>query len=228
VTDGSCVQTDLFSIVGKYAQTSGVQTMRAVRVDAADPASDYLEVFATSRPGQKIIVSGTGIGTTQMKGATTGRGDLYYAKILVPGNAPTKVLATNQTDGTKWEAAVTDLVDVTAARYNVSTKTLTVNATTSAPGATLTAVPGGLIGSNGTLTTQLDSPPLNIVVKSSAGGSDSEPVRLIGTDFNSVVVAAVASANPANPIANQVVALESTGSSGDIASYQWSQIRAPR
>ena len=88
VTDGSCVETDLFSVVGKYAQTSGVQTMRAVRVDAADPASDYLEVFATSRPGQKIMLTGVGIGTTEMKGATTGRGDLYYAKVLVPGNCP--------------------------------------------------------------------------------------------------------------------------------------------
>ena len=103
VTDGSCVQTDLFSIMGKHAQTSGVQTMRAVRIDRNDDSSDYLEVFATSRPGQKIMLSGAGIGTTQMKGVTTGKGDLYYAKVLVPGDAPTKVLATNQTDGTSWE-----------------------------------------------------------------------------------------------------------------------------
>ena len=85
VTDGSCVQTDLFSIMGKHAQTSGVQTMRAVRIDRNDDSSDYLEVFATSRPGQKIMLSGVGIGTTQMKGVTTGKGDLYYAKVLVPG-----------------------------------------------------------------------------------------------------------------------------------------------
>ena len=118
VTDGSCVETNLFSIVGKYAQTSGVQTMRAAYVDATDPYSDYLEVFATSRPGQKIMLSGVGIGTTQMKGVTTGRGDLYYAKVLVPGAAPVEVKATNQTDGTSWTTKVTDLVDVTAARYD--------------------------------------------------------------------------------------------------------------
>ena len=105
----------------------------------------------------------------------------------------------------------------------MSTKILTVNAHTSAPGSTLTAVPGGLIGSDGTLTTMVDSAPLNLVVKSSAGGSDSEPVRLIGADFQSVVVNAVASANPAMPIPGQVVALESTGTSGDIASYLWEQ-----
>jgi hypothetical protein len=65
---------------------------------------------------------------------------------------------------------------------------------------------------------------LNIVVKSDAGGSDSEPVRLIGADFQSVVVTAVGAANPANAIPGQTVALESTGSSGDITSYSWKQI----
>ncbi len=225
VTDGSCVQTDLFSIVGKHAVTSGVQTMRAAYVDATDPSSDYLEVFATSRPGQKIMLSGVGIGTTQMQGVTTGRGDLYYAKVLVPGAPPVEVKATNQTDGTSWTTKVTDLVDVTAARYDLATKTLTVAANTSKPGAILTAVPGGPIVANGTLNQiPMDTPPLNIVVKSDAGGSDSEPVRLIGADFQSVVVTAVGAANPANAIPGQTVALESTGSSGDITSYSWTQI----
>ncbi|MET0662061.1 MAG: hypothetical protein ABWZ42_02920, partial [Ilumatobacteraceae bacterium] len=225
VTDGSCVQTDLFSVMGKHAQTSGVQTMRAVRIDQNDASSDYLEVFATSRPGQTIMLTGAGIGTTQMKGVTTGRGDLYYAKVLVPGVAPTKVMATNQTDGTRWETAVTDLVDVTAARYDLQTGTLTVGARSSvAAGVTLTAVPGGVLGSDGTLTTPLASPPLNVVVKSSAGGSDTEPVRLVGDDFDSVVVAAAASANPTTAIPGQPVLLNSVGSSGDISSFQWTQI----
>src|SRR4029079_2794626 len=70
----------------------------------------------------------------------------------------------------------------------------------------------------------MDTPPLNIVVKSDAGGSDSEPVRLIGADFQSVVVTAVGAANPATAIPGQTVALESTGSSGDITSYSWKQI----
>ena len=223
MTDGSCVQTDLFSIVGKHAQTSGVQTMRAVRTDHDDASSDYLEVFATSRPGQKIMLSGAGIGTTQMKGVTTGRGDLYYAKVLVPGIAPTEVTATNQTDGTSWKSPVTDLVDVTAARYDLDTGLLTVNARNSVAGQTLIAVPGGAL-SDGTLTAPLPTPPLNIVVKSAAGGSDTEPVRLVGADFESVAVTAAASANPTTAIPGQAVLLDSTGSSGDITSYQWTQI----
>jgi hypothetical protein len=223
VDDGSCVITDLFSIVGKHAQTSGVQTMRAAYVDATDPYTDYLEVFATSRPGQKIMLTGAGIGSTQMKGVTTGRGDLYYAKVLVSGNAPLEVKATNQTDGTSWTTKVTDLVTVTDARYDVSANMLTVAATSSKPNAVLT-IPGGQIIANGTLNQiPMATPPLNIVVKSDAGGSDSEPVRLIGSDFQSVVVTAMATANPTTPIPTQVVALESTGSSGDIASYKWEQ-----
>ena len=70
---------------------------------------------------------------------------------------------------------------------------LTVGARSSvAAGVTLTAVPGGVLGTDGTLTTPLASPPLNVMVKSSAGGSDTEPVRLVGDDFDSVVVAAAA------------------------------------
>ena len=209
--------------MGKHAQTSGVQTMRAVRIDHDDASSDYLEVFATSRPGQKIMLSGAGIGTIQMKGVTTGRGDLYYAKVLVPGIAPTEVTATNQTDGTSWKSPVTDLVDVTAASYDLDSGLLTVNARNSVAGQTLIAVPGGAL-TNGTLTAPLPTPPLNIVVKSAAGGSDTEPVRLIGADFESVAVTAAASANPTNAIPGQAVLLDSTGSSGDITSYQWTQI----
>ena len=81
---------------------------------------------------------------------------------------------------------------------------LTVGARSSvAAGVTLTAVPGGVLGTDGTLTTPLASPPLNVVVKSSAGGSDTEPVRLVGADFDSVVVAAAASANPTTAIPGQ-------------------------
>jgi hypothetical protein len=59
-------------IVGKYAQTSGCVTMRGSC--RCGGSGQIIWKPATPRPGQKIIASGTGIGTTQMKGATTGRG----------------------------------------------------------------------------------------------------------------------------------------------------------
>ena len=53
-------------------------------------------------------------------------------------------------------------------------------------------------------------------------------MRLIGADFQSVVVTAVGAANPATAIPGQTVALESTGSSGDITSYAWTQVGGPK
>ena len=152
------------------------------------------------------MLSGAGIATTQMIGTTTGRGDLYYAKVLVPGNAPVEVVAKNETDGTSWTAPVTDLVDTTAASYDLGTKTLTVNAHSSvASGVTLTAVPGGALLADGTLSVVVPSPPLNVVVKSSAGGSATEPVRLVGADLQSAGVTAASSASPSTAIPLQTV-----------------------
>ena len=199
----------------RCGRSGSITTMRAVII---------WKCSRTSRPGQKIMLSGVGIGTTQMKGVTTGSGDLYYAKVLVPGDRADQGAGHQPDRRHQWEAPVTDLVDVTAARYDLETGMLTVGARSSvAAGVTLTAVPGGVIGTDGTLTTPLASPPLNVIVKSSAGGSDTEPVRLVGADFDSVVVAAAASANPTTAIPGQPVLLNSVGSSGDISSFQWTQ-----
>ena len=153
VTDGSCVESNLFSVMGKDPVISGVQTMRAIRVDENNANTDYLEVFVNSRRNQKIMLSGTGIATTQMVGTSTGRGDLYYAKVLLPGAAPAEITATNETDGTSWTSKVTDMIDVTSAKYDLGTKTLTVAARSSvATGVTLTAVPGGDLLADGTMS----------------------------------------------------------------------------
>ena len=85
-------------------------------------------MFATSRPGQKIMLSGAGIGTTQMKGVATGKGDLYYAKVLVPGTLRSRCWPPTRPTAPSGKSAVTDLVDVTAARYDLETGMLTVGA----------------------------------------------------------------------------------------------------
>ena len=225
VTDGSCVESNLFSVMGKRPEISGVETLRAIRVDENNENTDYLEVFVKSLDGQKIMLSGEGIATTEMVGTSTGRGDLYYAKVIVPGAAPAVVTATNETDGTSWTAPVTDMIDVTSAKYDLGTNTLTVAAHSSVAtdDVTLTAVPGGDLLADGTLSAVLPSPPLNVVVKSSAGGSTTEPVRLIGADLQSAGVTAAASASPTTAIPLQVVRLDGAGSTGDIASYRWTQ-----
>ena len=113
-------------------------------------------------------------------------------------------MATNQTDGTSWTAKVTDLVDTTAASYDLDTKTMTCPCHSSvATGVTLTAIPGGAVAADGTLSTPLVSPPLNVVVKSSAGGSATEPVRLVGADVASAAVTAAATASSTSVIPGQ-------------------------
>ena len=143
----------------------------------------------------------------------------------MPGAAPAEVTATNETDGTSWTSQVTDMIDVTSAKYDLSTKTLTVAAHSSvATGVTLTAVPGGDLLADGTMSAVLPSPPLNVVVKSTAGGSTTEPVRLVGADLQSAGVTAASKASPTSAIPGQVVTLDSAGTSGDIATYKWKQI----
>ena len=221
VIDGSCIETTGFFVVGKRAVTSGVEALRAVRVDRADPETDYLEVFAKSRPGQTIVVSGAGIGTIMMRGDVGS--DLYYAKVPVSGPAaPTEIIATNESDGTNWTASVTDLVTISSATYDVDTGELTVVAASSDVDSTLTASPGGVFV-DGTATQLLTNPPLDVLVTSDGGGSDTAPVRLVGVDFNPIDIVAVATANPTTAIPGQVVALDATASSGDILSYQWEQ-----
>ena len=51
VTDGSCVESNLFSVMGKRPVISGVETMRAIRVDENNENTDYLEVFVKSLDG---------------------------------------------------------------------------------------------------------------------------------------------------------------------------------
>jgi len=213
-------QSDQFFIMGKRAVTSGVETLRAVYVNPTPPgASDYLEVFAKSRPGQTIHVSGVGIGTVEMRGS----GDVYYAKILVSGAAPAEITATNDTDGTSWTAPVTDLVTITRAEYDVDSLILTVEASSSDGVSVLTANPGGELTA-GSLSVTLPAAPLDVTVTSAGGGSDTEPVRLVGNDFGSLAVVAVASASPATAIPGQTVTLDGTGSTGDITSYLWEQL----
>jgi hypothetical protein len=221
--DGTCIQTDLFNVMGKRAVTSGVETLRAAYVKPASGGPDYIEVFAKSRPGQNIEISGFEIGTVTMLGA----GDIYYAKLLVGGTPPATVTATNVGDGTSMDAAVTDLITITMAEYNIDDGMLTVEADSTNAAAILSAVPAGVdigILSSGRLSVPVAGAPLNVTVESDLGGTDTEPVRLVGSDFAPLAVVAVASVDPTDAIPGQMVMLDGTGSAGQIDTYSWEQV----
>jgi len=66
------------------------------------------------------------------------------------------------------------------------------------------------------------APPARVVVKSSAGGEDSEPVQISGAAFPTVLMVAMAGPDQSVPQGAQVF-LDGTSSTGDIATYLWEQ-----
>jgi hypothetical protein len=128
VVDGSCLESADFFIMGKKAVKACVQSLRATFCRPGPDTSGYLEVFATSRPLQTLMVSGPG-----MEGGVDN--NLYYAKIRVPGpslelsaTAPDQTTLTKTNDGSIWVEDVVDGVVITKAEYNVDIHTLTVHA----------------------------------------------------------------------------------------------------
>ncbi len=242
VPAGTCIQSNDFFIMGKEPVTSGVEAVRAAYVNPIS-SPGYVEVHAKSRPGQTLEVSGPGIRTVEMKGS----GDNYYAKILVDDQAYLdELVVTNTTDGTTWAVSVTDLVTITRAEYHIPPSgspagtlgELVIEATSSNSQvvtdgglAYLAAGLGGnFVPGSTTLTVEgVLSAPLNVTVTSSAGGTDTEPVRLVGPNFDSadleIVAAAIAAPSLVAP--TDTVTLDGTGSLGDINSYTWSVIAGP-
>ena len=241
VSTHSCILSDQFSIMGKRAVTSGVEAVRAAYVNPGGTAPGYVEVHAKSRPGQTLQVSGLGIGTVAMQGS----GDAYYAKILIDNVAfLDDLVVTNISDGTWSPVVVTDLVTITRAEYQIpippsgtdpgTPGKLIIEATSSdsrvITNGGLAYEPAGLDGNFAPLSTVLTvsdvaSAPLNVTVTSSAGGSDTEPVRLVGADFTRIGLPIVAkSAPPLVVIAGETVTLDGSLSEGDITNYQWRQI----
>ena len=87
----NCIQTDMFSLMGKIATNNGLDIQQATyKQTSADSGS--IDVFAYSEVDQTIEVSGDGIMKTQLAG---GDGQ-YYAHIPYTGaEPPAKVTLTN-------------------------------------------------------------------------------------------------------------------------------------
>jgi hypothetical protein len=229
-----CIETNLFIVMGKRAVTSGVEVLRANFFNTTgelDEISTYLDVFAKSRPDQTLHVSGANIYSTLMKG--DGLSDIFYAKVFVPGARPVQVKVTNVGDGTKTVAPVTDAVEITSVEYDVDPNStgyhnLTVKASSSDNSAVLTASHGGQLIQIGTeLVATVDlggsNPPLDVIVTSSSGGSATKAVELVGPNFDTLPLVAVAVADPSIAAAGATVTLDGTGSLGDITAYSWVQ-----
>jgi hypothetical protein len=126
---------------------------------------------------------------TNLTGDGTG---LFFGHRLFNGPVPAVVVltATDPTGTTRPTAVsskLNDLVKIQTARYNWSNHSLLIEATSSDEVAVpdMVAQGYGRLSKSGTLqrltVADLPQPPARVTVKSAAGGSDTEPVVVVGT-----------------------------------------------
>jgi hypothetical protein len=224
-----CIETNQFTIEGKKATRAGVQVTKAVYADEA--TGHTLDLFAKSEPGQRLVVSGTGIADTDMRGDGNGA---YYARVYADGTPPADLKVTNVTDSPNIVDHVAaslfdDKVHVNSAQFDNDTNTLTVDAQSGDGAATLTlagykTATAAATGSAGRVlftVTGVAIPPAEVNVTSTSGGADDDDVVITGTDFRSNDVVASVNTDSTSIAVGQPVTLDGTGSTGTITNYAW-------
>jgi hypothetical protein len=197
------IETSLFTVAGKVldnrAQTH-VDLSRATyrRTSSGTGNSSRLEVFAKADNSSTLCFRETVALVpgppptpclTTMVGDGTGQ---FFGNHLITGPVPPVVVvtATNPAGTTRPTAVsskLSDVVKVETAHYNWSNHSLLIEARSSDEVAVpdMVAQGYGRLTKSGTLQTltvaDLPQPPATITVKSAAGGSDVEPVVVVGT-----------------------------------------------
>jgi hypothetical protein len=238
------VQTDLFTVTGKVYTGVAPAPLFVDRTSYARTVNGQVDVFAASAPGATVTVNGD----PNLGGPHTLTGDgtgLFFASVPVGDTsilpATVTVSASNPgNNNTNLIRPLTDLVTVTRAQYDRTTRTLTVNAISSDQSTPPTL---SLVGFGPFLTTDLAggtvafgpvaAPPANVIVLSTAGGQAILPVTVVSgaapgntpplaandpantNEDTAVVIAVLANdsdANsPANTIDNTTVTIGGTG-----------------
>jgi hypothetical protein len=197
------IESNLFTLSGKVldnrAQTQ-VELNRATyrRTPSGTGTSTRVEVFGKADNSSTLcfresvaLVPGPPPTPclTNMVGDGTG---LYFGQRLFSGPVPPVVVltATNPAGTTRPTAVsskLTDLVKIQTARYNWSNHSLLIEATSTDEVAVpdMVAQGYGRLSKTGTLqkitVADLPQPPATVTVKSAAGGSDTEPVVVVGS-----------------------------------------------
>ncbi|MEO8642620.1 Ig-like domain-containing protein [Pseudomonas sp.] len=197
------IETNLFTLSGKVldnrAQTH-VDLNRATyrRTTSGTGTSTRVEVFGKADNSSTLcfresvaLVPGPPPTPclTNMVGDGTG---MYFGQRLFNGPVPPVVVltATNPAGTTRPTAVsskLVDLVKIQTARYNWSDHSLLIEATSTDEVAVpdMVAQGYGRLSKSGTLqkitVADLPQPPATVTVKSAAGGSDTEPVVVVGS-----------------------------------------------
>ena len=223
----NCIQTDLFSLMGKIANNNGLDIQQAThKQTSADSGS--IDVFVYSEVDQNIQVSGDGIVTTLLSG---GEGQ-YYAHVPYTGIVPpSEVTLTNLSDNakTKKTIALVDRIAATA-EYAPETQTLIVTAKSSdeVDPPTLSVVGFGDMNPESWtfVKSNLSYIPPTITITSTNKGAVTIPVNIvIGSTLGAEPIAN-AGADQSEIKQGTVVALDGSSSENAIA-YSWKQLSGP-
>jgi hypothetical protein len=193
------IQTTLFTVAGKVLDS---RQQTHVDIDRATyrrtSAGVRAEVFAKADSSSTLCFRETvallpGPPPTPCQTSLTGDNTgLFFGQRLGNGTLPSVVVVTatnpaGTTRPTSVSSKLTDVVKVQTARYNWANKTLLIEATSTDEVAVpdMVAQGYGRLSKTGTLqritVADLTQPPASVTVKSAAGGSDSEPVVVVGT-----------------------------------------------
>lgn len=193
------IETNLFTVSGKVLDN---RAQTPVEIDRATyrrtDTGTRVEVFGKSGNASSLcfresiaLVPGPPLSPCliNMTGDNNG---LFFGQRQFTGNVPPVVVvtATNPTGTTRPTAVsskVTDVVKVQTARYNWSNHSLLIEATSTDEVAVpdMVAQGYGRLSKTGTLqrltVADLMQPPATVTIKSAAGGSDTEPVVVVGS-----------------------------------------------
>jgi hypothetical protein len=193
------IETNLFTVSGKVLDN---RAQTPVEIDRATyrrtDTGTRVEVFGKSGNTSSLcfresiaLVPGPPLSPCliNMTGDNNG---LFFGQRQFTGNVPPVVVvtATNPTGTTRPTAVsskVTDVVKVQTARYNWSNHSLLIEATSTDEVAVpdMVAQGYGRLSKTGTLqrltVADLMQPPATVTIKSAAGGSDTEPVVVVGS-----------------------------------------------
>jgi hypothetical protein len=223
-----CIETKLFSLMGKEATTMGVDIQKATYTrDSATGGT--IDVYAASEDSDEPlevvgVPSATG-GTIERTLMLGGKGQ-YYARVTFAGD-PTKVKVTNLRDKpvSSKEIMPVDQIIGTAV-YDTENRTLRVSAESSdkVKPPTLTVEDHNKELVNGSvIIDKVSYTSPYITVTSSHGGTAILPVKVQGGSFTSIPLVAHAGGNQ-QVVAGTEVILDGSNSTGPIASYSWEQL----
>ena len=223
-----CIQTDLFSVVGKLATRAGVEVTKAYYSNSG--TGHMMDLFAFSEPGQNLVVSGSGIPQTKMReDATTGK---YYARVYADGAPPADLAVTNKTDAPNTVDHVAasmfgDKVHVTGAVYSNDDHSLNVTSESGDDSASLkldgySVAPSVVNGVSTWSIPNVNVPPSDVLVTSNKGGVDSEDVVITGGQDAAAQVVAVITGDTNSVQVGQSVSLDGLASTGTVTGTTFS------